>query len=196
MSCAITNLATPDIKAGCPGHDIIEPTVIIGVDMAQKKKLQITPSSLVLPGMLVAAWAFALSGSTAPGAVAGDSAAISDLRWLFYFAGFVFVFSSIMHSVFAKKMAASIGWKTNGFQYELAAVSLGLGIACFYATYHELQAWVAVAIPVISFLTLAGLNHVREILRDQNYAPNNTMILIWDFGLPLSLALLLWPMVG
>jgi len=164
--------------------------------MPSKKQLKITPSSLVLPGMLVAAWVFALSGSTAPGAMSSDTSAISDLRWLFYFAGFVFIFSSIMHSVFAKKMAASIGWKTNGFQYELAAVSLGLGIASFYAAYHGLEAWVATAIPIISFLALAGLNHTLEIIRDNNYAPNNTMILIWDFGLPLSLACLLWPMIG
>lgn len=163
--------------------------------MATKKTRKITLSSLVLPGMLVAAWVFALSGSMAPGAMAGDSPAVSDLRWLFYFAGFVFIFSSIMHSVFAKKMAASIGWKTNGFQYELAGFSLGLGLASLYAAYHGLEAWVAVAIPTISFLVLAGLNHVKEIVRDGNYAPNNTMILIWDFGLPLSLAVLLWPMV-
>ncbi len=161
---------------------------------AQDKK--ITVSSLVLPGMLVAAWVFALSGSTAPGAMASDTAAISDLRWLLYFAGWVFIFSSIMHSVFAKKMAASIGWKTNGFQYELAGFSLGLGLASFYAAYHGLEAWVAVSIPIICFLALAGLNHLKEIVKDGNYAPNNTMILIWDFGMPLSLALLLWPMVG
>lgn len=163
--------------------------------MSKKDQPKITASSLVLPGMLVAAWAFALSGSSAPGAMPTDTNAITDLRWLLYFAGYVFIFSSVMHSVFAKKMAASIGWKTNGFQYELAAVSLGLGLACFYAVHHGLEAWVAVALPTISFLTLAGLNHLKEIIREKNYAPNNTMILIWDFGLPLSLALLLWPMV-
>jgi hypothetical protein len=164
--------------------------------MAFKKQPKLTVSSLVLPGMLVLAWVFALSGSTAPGAMASDTTPISQLRWLFYFAGFVFAFSSIMHSVFARKTAASIGWKTNGFQYELAAVSLGLGLACFYATYHGLESWVATALPVISFLALAGLNHLKEIIKDKNYAPYNTVILIWDFGLPLSLALLLWPMVN
>jgi hypothetical protein len=156
---------------------------------------KITVSSLVLPGLLFVAWAYALSGSAAPGAMPGDTEAIHSIRWLLYFAGWVFVFSSIMHSVFARKTAASIGWKTNGFQLELAAFSLGLGIASFYAGQHDLQSWVTVSIPIISFLVLAGLNHVKEIIRDKNYSPNNTMILIWDFGLPLSLAVLLWPMV-
>lgn len=146
---------------------------------------------MVLPGMFLAAWGFALSGSAAPGAAAGDTSAVSDLRWLLYFAGFVFIFSSVMHSVFAKSMAKSIGWKTNGFQYELASVSLGLGLGCFYAVNHTLQALTAISIPIISFLFLAGANHVREMVRKKNYAPNNTLILVWDFGLSVSLAALL-----
>lgn len=148
-------------------------------------------SGLVLPGMLVLAWILALAGVTPPGAVAGETHLIADVRWLLYFAGFVFIFSSIMHSLFAKKMAESIGWKTNGFQYEIAAVSLGLGLGCFYAVYHGVEAWVAISIPIFTFLLLAGLNHLKEIITKKNYAPNNTLILIWDFGLPLSLLFLL-----
>ncbi len=58
----------------------------------------------------------ALTGSTPPGAVIGESADISSLRWILYFAGWVFLFSSVMHTFFAQKIAESIGWKTNGFQ--------------------------------------------------------------------------------
>lgn len=148
-------------------------------------------SGLVLPGMLILAWGLALRGVVAPGHMAGDSNVVSYLRWLLYFAGFVFIFSAVMHSVFAKSMAASIGWKTNGFQYEIAAVSLGLGLGCFYAVYHGVEAWVAISLPIISFLFLAGLNHLYEMVRKKNFAPNNSLILIWDFGLPLSLVILL-----
>lgn len=148
-------------------------------------------SSYVLPGMFVLAWVFALAGVKAPGAVANEAQTISDLRWILYFAGYVFIFSSIMHSVFAKSMAASIGWKTNGFQYEIAAVSLGLGLGCFYAVHHGVEAWVAISLPIISFLFFAGLNHLYEIIVKKNYAPNNTAILIWDFGVPISLIVLL-----
>jgi hypothetical protein len=152
-------------------------------------------SGFILPGTFVMAWIFALTGSAAPGAVVGEATDVSYIRWLLYFAGYVFIASSVMHSVFAKKMAASIGWKTNGFQYEIAAVSLGLGLGCLYAAYHGLEAWVAISLPVISFLFLAGLNHLKEIIKEKNYAPNNTMILVWDFGLPISLAILLSGMV-
>jgi hypothetical protein len=148
-------------------------------------------SALMLPAMLVVAWGFALSGTSAPGAVAGESAAMSDLRWIVYFAGIVFFVSSVMHSVFRRSMAASIGWKTNGFELELAAVSLGLGAGCMYAVYHGIEAMTTVSLPIIAFLFLAGVNHVVEIVKQRNYAPNNTFILVWDFGIPISLVALL-----
>lgn len=148
-------------------------------------------SGFVLPALFVTAWGFALSGSSAPGAVLGESKATADLRWLIYFAGFAFIASAVMHSVFAKKMAASIGWETNGFQYEISFVSLGLGIGSFYAVNHSVEALTAISIPIISFLFLAGINHVKEIVASKNYAPNNTLILVWDFGIAISLAALL-----
>lgn len=158
----------------------------------QKTNIGDTISSMILPGLFVLAWIFALTSSTAPGASSGDTAIASDVRWLLYFGGYVFVVSSIMHSLLAQKTARSIGWKTNGFQYELAAASLGLGLACFYAINHSFDALVAVSIPIITFLGLAGLNHVKEIIKQKNFAPNNTLILIWDFGMSISLFVLLW----
>lgn len=157
---------------------------------AKRHSVSETLSALILPALFVVAWVYALSGSTPPGAVAGESSAVGDTRWLLYFGGFVFIVSFVMHSVLAKSTARSIGWKTNGFQYELSFVSLGLGIACFYAISHGVSALVTIAIPIIIFLGLAGLNHVREIINSQNYAPNNTLILVWDFGMSISLALL------
>ena len=149
-------------------------------------------SGLVLPSMIAVAWILALLGVSAPGS-SGISGFNNEntIRWILYFAGWVFLFSSVMHSVFAKSMAKSIGWKTNGFQYEIAAVSLGLGLGCFYAVYRGVDAWVAISLPVISFLLLAGVNHLVEIVKKKNYAPNNTLILIWDFGVPISLLVLL-----
>lgn len=151
-----------------------------------------TISGLVLPGMLVAAWVLSIFGVQAPGSGSSGLGAENTLHWVLYFAGWVFVFSSIMHSVFAKKMAKSIGWKTNGFQYEIAAVSLGLGLGSFYAVYHGLEAWIAISLPIITFLFLAGVNHLKEMIKDGNYAPNNSLILIWDFGVPLTLGVLLY----
>uniref|UniRef100_A0A6J5ZTV4 Unannotated protein n=1 Tax=freshwater metagenome TaxID=449393 RepID=A0A6J5ZTV4_9ZZZZ len=148
-------------------------------------------SGLVLPGLFVLAWVFALTGQSPPGDVPGELKDVTYLRWMLYMAGWVFLSSSVMHTVFAKKMAESIGWKTNGFQYEIGFVSLGLGLGSLYASQHGKEAWIAIAIPIVSFLALAGINHVVEIVREKNFAPNNTMILVWDFGMPISIVALL-----
>ncbi len=148
-------------------------------------------SAFVLPALFVFAWGFALSGMTAPGSKTVDGSSMAYLHWIIYFAGVVFLFSSLMHSVFAKSLAASIGWKTNGFQYEIAAVSLGLGVGCVYSVYNCTVAMTAISLPIISFLFLAGVNHLIEIVRKKNYAPNNSLILVWDFGVPISLVALL-----
>jgi hypothetical protein len=148
-------------------------------------------SALMLPVIFFVAWGFALSGSKPPGAVTGEAVAVDYLRWILYFAGIVFIISSVMHSVFRKHTAASIGWQTNGFELELAAVSLGIGLGSFYAVYNHMPAMVAISIPIVAFLFLAGVNHVVEIVRERNYAPNNTLILVWDFGVSISLVALL-----
>ena len=115
------------------------------------------------------------------------------LRWmLFLGAGGSVAGASVAHTVFARQTARSIGWETNGFQFELGYASLAMGLAAIYAsTVDEPAAWVVASIASGLFLLLAGFNHVREIVREKNYAPGSTVILISDFGIPISLFALL-----
>jgi len=41
------------------------------------------------------------------------------------------------------------------------------------------------------FLFLAGLGHIRDMRREKNFAPGNTVIMLSDFGVPISLVVLL-----
>ncbi len=148
---------------------------------------------IILPLTLVAAWILGLAGVPAPGAPDGAAWDVLVLHWtLFLPVGIIFIVSAFMHTALARRTAAGIGWHTNGFQYELGFVSLGLGLAGIWATYQTSDAWIAVAIPTAVFLVLAGLYHVVGIVRDGNYAPGNTIILISDFGTPVTL----WAMLA
>jgi len=136
---------------------------------------------------LVIAWALTLLDVAAPGATADESTMESAVRWLLFIpGGFMFLASGVMHTVFAKSTAKSIGWQTNGFQYEIGFVSLGLGAAGIIAANGAEPAWLPIAVAQSIFLLLAGANHVREIVKDRNFAPGNTVILLYDFGLPVS----------
>lgn len=145
------------------------------------------------PLVFALAWLFALLGWSAPGA---DSAVPFDeqaLRWMLFLGmGWSILAGALMHTVFARGTAKAIGWETNGFQYEVGFASLGIGLAGIYAASSDASAaWVAAALAGGTFLLLAGLNHIVEIIRESNYAPGNTVILISDLGVPISLLALL-----
>lgn len=147
----------------------------------------------IVPTTLLLAWLLAAFGVPAPGQPAGADFIISALHWMFYIpAGWMFIASGIMHTVFAKNTAKNIGWKTNGFQYEIGFVSLGLGLAGILAAYKGSGSWLELTIVISFFLVLAGISHVLEILKSRNFSPGNTIILIYDFGLPVSLWILLY----
>ncbi|MBV8464259.1 MAG: hypothetical protein JO368_13260 [Acidimicrobiales bacterium] len=181
---------------GARVHDD-RPEVGVGVDRAAGPRSGERSESggfgvLALPATWVVAWALALGGVHAPGYVAHDGNTVNAIRWMLYLpAGWMFMVSSVMHTVFARKTARLIGWQTNGFQYELGFVSLGLGIAGVYASSHGPQSWIAVTIPTTTFLFFAGVNHVVEMVRKHNFHPGNTIVCVSDFGLPISLWALL-----
>src|ERR1700683_1019319 len=111
---------------------------------------------LVLPLVWIVAWILALAGVQASGYHASQGFSVNALRWMFYLpAGWMFIVSGLMHTKYAEKTAALIGWQTNGFQYELGFVSFGLGGAGVYASLHGVESWITIAIPTSTFLVFA-----------------------------------------
>ena len=135
------------------------------------------------------AWVLALAGVTAPGAHGSAPFSEDALRWvLFIGLGCVSLFGGVMHTCFARFTAKLIGWETNGFQYEVGFANLGIGLAAIYAAVQDSTGgWITATIVGGVFLLLAAVNHVLEIVRERNYAPGNTLILVSDIGTPLSL---------
>lgn len=150
-------------------------------------------TAFIPPLMFVLAWVFALFGWDAPGADGSASFDEHALRWILFLAvGWAGIGGSIPHTIFAKQTAREIGWESNGFQYEVGFANLAFGLAGLYAAFQDTsEAWVVASLAAGVFLLLAGVNHVVEIIRDHNYQPGNTVILVSDFGIPISLLALL-----
>lgn len=151
--------------------------------------------SAAIPSIVLAvAWLLAIVGATAPGAGPDTPFAEAALRWVLNLAvGWTGVVAGLMHTVFARRTAATIGWQTSGFQYEVGFANLGVGLAGIYASGCDApEAWVAASIPACVFLLLAAANHLREAIAERNYAPRNTVILLSDVGTPVSLLVLLF----
>lgn len=149
--------------------------------------------ALLPPLAFVVSWALAALGWEPPGDSAATPFDERALRWmLFVGLGWNVLGGFVIHTVFARQVARQIGWQTSGFQYEVGFASLGIGAAAIYAaTVDQPLAWVTAAIAGGAFLLLAGLNHIREIVAERNYAPGNTVILLSDLGVPISLLVLL-----
>ena len=150
--------------------------------------------ALLPPAAFVISWILALLGVDAAGAADGAPLDENALRWILFWAlGWSLLGGAIAHTVFARGTAESIGWPTSGFQYEVGFASLGMGLAAIYASIQDSsEAWIAASIAGGLFLLFAGFNHVREILADRNFSPGNTLILLSDFGVPISLVALLF----
>lgn len=142
---------------------------------------------VLVPGLtVVAAWILALLGVSSIGP-SQDAFAGSAMQWMLFLpGGIMFLISGLMHTVWAKRTAAMIGWTTNGFQYEIGFVSFGLGLAGIVAAASDSAAWWPIAIAQGVFLILCTVNHLRDMRATRNFAPGNTLILIYDIGLPIS----------
>jgi hypothetical protein len=116
------------------------------------------------------------------------------LRYVFLFPlGVQGLWAFIGHVFFPQQSAASIGWATSPFQYEVGVANLGLGLACIYAAFRGFEARVAAGIVAACFLLGAGIGHVRDILTTGNLAPGNAgPIMLTDFLTPIALFALLF----
>ena len=92
------------------------------------------------------------------------------------------------HLIYADEVAASIGWPLHsGFQMELAFASIGLGIVGF-AGFWNRSFWLPFIIAKTTLMWGAGATHILHMIRDKNFSPSNTgVVLYWDFLLPVIL---------
>ena len=105
--------------------------------------------------------------------------------------GFLGIFNFVGHSLFSEKVAARIGWVSNGFQKELGHTSLGIGICGVLCLFYQDAFWLATIVPFSTFLIGAAVNHIAEIGQSKNYNPGNTWIILPDMLMPVTL-IVLW----
>jgi hypothetical protein len=96
------------------------------------------------------------------------------------------------HLVWTERVAQSIGWAPSPFQKEIGGANLGIGLGALAASVlgHE-AAW-AITLVAAGFLWSAAAVHVREMIRNNNFAINNCgPIFWWDILTPLTLMIAL-----
>jgi hypothetical protein len=103
------------------------------------------------------------------------------------------VFAFIGHTVFADATAQSIGWPTgNPFQSEVAVANLSVGILGILCYWMRGNFWIATVIGFSVWWLGDAVVHIRSIVVDANYAPDNAGVTFYlDILVPVLLIALL-----
>ncbi len=113
---------------------------------------------------------------------------------LFYVYGLATIYSGILHAYAGPMVAASIGWQNSPFQYELGWFEIGYGATALLSLWRGYQFRLAMTLPYSIFLLAAAAQHIDQMQRQHNYAPNNAGLILWlgDIAIPLVVLLLSW----
>ncbi len=111
------------------------------------------------------------------------------LRYILLFpVGIMGLWAFTGHVFFAERTAASIGWATSPFQFEVGMANLGIGLAGVIGAFVASPGFrAAVGVVMIGFLGGAGVGHIVQMAETGNMAAGNAgPILYTDFLTPLA----------
>lgn len=115
---------------------------------------------------------------------------------LLYGVGISLVVNFVMHSFFGDYAAKTIGWAQSPFQLELAFMSLGVGITAIllHGRWAPFQSKAAVLLGFAIFGFGAAGGHVYQMIANDDFAANNTgLLLANDFVVNIvAVALVIW----
>lgn len=101
--------------------------------------------------------------------------------------GIAGVGAGISHIFFADKINRSIGFQSSPYQTEVGFCDLSFGIVGLLAQYYSTDFWWSIILFSSIYRIGCGIGHIRQIILERNYAINNTMILVVNFGVPFIL---------
>ncbi len=109
-----------------------------------------------------------------------------------YMIGWAGIGAGISHLFFGEKTSASIGFGANPYEFEVGFADLSFGIVGVLASSFSSEYWLAIILVSSIYRVGCGIGHIRQMVKNQNYAINNTAILFVDFVVPAFLVIAYW----
>lgn len=104
-----------------------------------------------------------------------------------YMIGWAGIGAGISHVFFGNKISQSIGFEKSPYELEVGFANLAMGVVGLMAAAYSTDYWLAIILVSSIFRIGCGFGHVRSIVRDGNFAINNTAILFVNFVVPAFL---------
>jgi hypothetical protein len=110
-------------------------------------------------------------------------------RWIVLFSlGFTGIYTFVMHAFYPNMAAATIGWATSPFQFEVAMADLSLGILGILSFRASYGFRFATVIASMCMLWGDAIGHVQQMMINNNFMPGNAGSWFWlDIFIPLVL---------
>ncbi|KQR26275.1 DUF6790 family protein [Microbacterium sp. Leaf151] len=104
-----------------------------------------------------------------------------------YMIGWAGIGAGISHIFFGNRISKTIGFEKSPYELEVGFADLAFGIAGLIAANFSPDYWLAVILSSSIFRVGCGIGHIRSMIRDKNFAINNTAILFVNFVVPAFL---------
>lgn len=104
-----------------------------------------------------------------------------------YLIGWAMLGGGIAHLFFGQRISKTIGFAHNEFQFEVGAADFSMGLVALLAMSYSTDYWWAIILVSSLYRVICGFGHIRSMIRDHNFATNNTLILIINFVVPTLL---------
>lgn len=104
-----------------------------------------------------------------------------------YLIGWAMLGAGIAHLFFGKHISRTIGFKADRYEFEVGAADLAMGVAALVVAGSSPESWWAIILASSIFRVVCGIGHIRSMIQDRNFTPNNTTILFVNFAVPAFL---------
>lgn len=104
-----------------------------------------------------------------------------------YLIGWAGVGAGVSHIFFGKRISRTIGFEQSPYEFEVGFADLTMGIVALMSVYYSPDFALAIIFMSSIYRVLCGIGHIRSMIRDHNFAINNTLILFTNFVVPAFL---------
>jgi hypothetical protein len=100
------------------------------------------------------------------------------LYLLFVYVGLMGLLTAYAHVFRPLQTSASIGWSTSPYEYEVGMADLTVGVLGIMCVWIRGNFWLATAIANAVWLLGDAVGHIRQMVLNNNHAPNNAGIFL------------------
>ncbi len=104
-----------------------------------------------------------------------------------YMIGWAGIGAGISHLFFGTRISRSIGFEKSPYELEVGFADLAMGIVGVMAAAYSPDYWLSIILASSIFRVGCGLGHIRSMVKEGNFAINNTAILFVNFVVPAFL---------